>query len=450
MEDLTRVIDGENQVFINNIEVCESLLLQGVCAGRNTNGCKIYFGWTLNNKEPYFEGVNDLDSIRRKIERLLQTDDRFSYRHDLYRNYEVHQEGKRVGLIVKIEEAPIDARPVTVNGLAYIFLGGKIETLSPSLQETCRQCAHPYEADLSPLPAFTAQDLDEDSIADFRQSSFASRKQSKTLSTHEFLQQIRALTSSGEVTFAGLLFFGKQSAREAYAPGLSFTLYETKGDECRLLLPEKGCFSGLYSFCSFIESRLEAAHGNAWKLRFHRDFLYAIDHCDFSSPDPIVVYLTENGYRLDVGGCPLLSPSSPYVPSLHPILRNLLQLMGGFAEESLLPVLGVSLSAKRWKIETKCKETPKAKPSKEPSTKKKGKREDLSFAKEIEGLFRDELCLAIASFRASQKEEVFGRGEFLSATGVSPATGTSCLKKLLQAKKIRPVKGQGKGKFRFR
>ena len=85
-----------------------------------------------------------------------------------------------------------------------------------------------------------------------------------------------------------------------------------------------------------------------------------------------------------------------------------------------------------------------------PSPRESKKREKDAFYESLLPLFKEEIAGKIREFKKKSGDEVFGRGDLMDATGVSPATATQMIKKLQKAKKIRPVKGQGKGKFRFR
>lgn len=47
-------------------------------------------------------------------------------------------------------------------------------------------------------------------------------------------------------------------------------------------------------------------------------------------------------------------------------------------------------------------------------------------------------------------EEIFGRGEVIDVLGITKSPASELLKKMMSAEMLEPVKGMGKGKYKFK
>ena len=456
MKDIPGFGFSKNCVFIEENEFFKYRVLEAVSAGMNDGGVVLYFGIKENENGYEVEGLKNPDALLASLHALLSQDPRLSFHRVSSRDFLSLEEGGKKALCLFVQEAEGKDKPVSFAGLCYLFENGKIVPMPEKARQSLADIARPMEADSRPVPSTSFSDFDEASFRLFRKEFEARHNQFRFATPSEFAKRLSLLFADGSCTEAGLLFLGKEEAIRRGFPSFELRLIVNEKGKQEIVSSSMGdCPGNLFSFQRLALDCVKKTSGERASIEVGELLLNAIQNADYRQENPLVIEVSSEEILARNAGICLDSGRLGLPSCRHPLLQRWFLSIGIGVLRGMRDVLSSPFPAYSIQSDFEANATlsslrfvkPKA-PA--PSPRESKKKEKDAFYESLLPLFKEEIAGKIREFKKKSGDEVFGRGDLMDATGVSPATATQMIKKLQKAKKIRPVKGQGKGKFRFR
>lgn len=433
-------------VFIGESKVNIDLILEWICAARNTNDITLYIGFENQNGRIVLKGVEEFESVKKSILDILRCDSRISYHSYLSSDLIVKEDKEKKGLILTVREAPSEEKPVKIfDTLSYAFTpaSGVHEIVSKDLR-ILENIKNPYRADTSELSQFSASILQTNAYLSFREIFFKNHGDYRHKTPKEFMSLLSFGTADFHPTYAGAIFFGSDALLRDIQPGLTYKLIILKNADSQVFSPQDGSFEGgALSFYQFAIKKFKETYPKESDREFSNALCYAITNANYEENEPLIVTFSKEKAEISFQGI-----RGYFRLPLHPLLSNWFLMIGVGKPYSAYksPYVFDSLNSTYSTIFSFEKTKEDSVNAKAASRRKV---EDAIY-KKYASIFKEPLVSHLAQFEKETGVNVFGRTEILNATEVSPATATSIIKKMEKSKVIKPIKGQGKGKYRFR
>ena len=210
----------ENQ-HIEYKEIWKDEYLKWICGFANANGGKIYIGKDDNGK---VVGVTNAKKLLEDIPNKVQSTMGIVVDVNLKKNNKLE--------FIEILVPSYPYIGITYKGVYYYRSGATLQVLSSNALESFLLNKRGVTWDRQPLPLFTANDVDDNVIEYFKIKSKENNRISEKLlnETKEILLDKLHLTSSGYLTNAASLLFGKDPEKYHLGAYIKIGYFETDSE----------------------------------------------------------------------------------------------------------------------------------------------------------------------------------------------------------------------------
>lgn len=460
----------ENIVFIDTEFRWEPMFCETYSALANSHGGILTFGYKVIEGCKKFQGLKNIDEIVDQIQNILNDAQKINRNILTQENFIYEKESGKLGLTLIIPEAKPEQKPIIYQNRAFLRTETGNQICSESTIESMEESADGFASDTKAILSLDVTVLLTDSFKKYRKSFHEFHNQWVLDKDVVFLQKIRAAKElNGQIhpTKSGLLMFGSDTSITSVYPwhSLAIRLLNRKYEGLNEFISGDSSFEGgLFSYFEFVskiaESNLPALKEQKSREVFEETLINALENMDFGSKSPLLTTISQDYYEITNPGLMGYGAQNGKSYPRHPLIEKYFFLIGKGSLKGL-EFIQTTLSERKLPAAeyheetethvTKARISFKEQKSLQRSIEKKERsKESKAFADSVRPFFKDDIADYLGDFYVKNKNEVFGRTEILEATQVSPATATSIVKKLCSNKKIKAIKGKGKGKYRFR
>ena len=283
-ESIREWLENSHEKYYMELKKSSSSLPQdfwpSYSAFANTVGGWIALGVIENNPKNEIKGVTNATGITTNLWNLLSNPQKTNFR--CVENTDVHTvtiDGNDI-ILIYVHEAPENMKPVDINGNmenTYIRTGDGDRSATPEEIKAFLRNAHP-EQDNLPADKFTMEDLDPDSVLEFkaRVSKRYPKQKYMEMTNEQFLTEIGAAfrdrdTGAWLLRKGTLLFLGKVNAIKELFPQYHVDYFNRRGQNARWIDrvtddEPSGYEMNLYNFFTIVYEKMRSMLQEAFVL----------------------------------------------------------------------------------------------------------------------------------------------------------------------------------------